>query len=783
MTINFCKKMLKFNPFNSNQNLSQMTGPSQMTIFKRSILLPITFLVSTLVLNGCSKKEELRVTLPQQLIKKHDLALGSSVTIEPEGKQDFSVKDTPRPPIPAFQQKISSDEPTNLKGQSTDLSLNQVPLPSFIKIIFGDHLNVTFDIAPDIMARSDLITLRTGEKKTPKQLFSLARQVLASYGVSIKVENDLYRFVDNKAMEGQIPLILRTRSSIDTPEDLRPIFQVIDVYSIDKKEIKKNLDMAFPNKASAISLDESGNAIIAFGTQDTIRGITEAVRMFDRPAFAGRKSVRVNLSHLTADKITEKLIDILQTEGYFVSDDPSKKTGITILPVASLNALLIFAADTTIVSHVISWIKELDISTQRNPEGNYYYVKILNTEAKEIAEVINQALAKQSLSTLANSSRNRRPTKNQPGKPPIRPQASNRLGGKIVADEDRNGLIFYGTAEEFAQVKPLIDQMDTAPRQVLIEVVIAEFNLGNSEDISFEGWMSKAIENASPQGFSKNLLFSRAQNFIGDNGFGVANTTAAGAATAHKGFNFTVVDNNNQKRFIANMLATSDRSTILSNPRLMTRSGAEAKFDVGKNVPTLKTRGTQNKANVQTDSVLVQDIEYKKAGVILKITPTVRAGRRVDIDISQEVSDILTEVTGAIESPTFSETVVETKLSLSDGATILLAGFIKDTNSHNDQGIPFLKDLPGVGRLFRSNTEKDEKREIILMVTPYIVDNDQEASDVTNAFKKRLNWLDSDLPAEPTRPHPVAMPVQPVLEQPVISYPVVSYPVVIKPME
>ncbi|MDP1975453.1 MAG: hypothetical protein Q8K37_05725, partial [Alphaproteobacteria bacterium] len=363
MTINFYKKILKFNPVNSFTHSSKVTGPSQMTISKRSVLLPITFLVATLVLNGCTQKDELRLMLPKKLVQKHELALGSSVTIEPEGKQDFSVKDTPRPPIPAFHQTVTSDEPTNLKGGPFEITASGYPLPSFINYIFGELLNVTFDIAPEIMARSDLITLRTGEKKTPKQLFSLARQVLAPYGVAIKVENNLYRFVSDKGMEGQVPLILRTRSSVDTPEDLRPIFQVIDVHSIDKKEIQKNLNMAFPNKASAISLDESGNAIIAFGTQDTIRGITEAVRMFDRPAFAGRKSVRVNLSHLTADKITEKLIDILQTEGYFVSDDPSKKTGITILPVASLNSLLVFAADTTIVSHVISWIKELDIST------------------------------------------------------------------------------------------------------------------------------------------------------------------------------------------------------------------------------------------------------------------------------------------------------------------------------------------------------------------------------------------------------------------------------------
>lgn len=692
--------------------------------------------LTSLFLVSCAQKDDVRVATPEKLVEKSPHSMGSNIKIQPDENQTFSVTDTPRPPVPDFRQNLSGDEPTHLKGEATDVSLNQVPLPSFIKVIFGDYLKVDFDVAPDVASRPDLITFRTAEKKSPKQLFLLARQVLGSYGVMIKNENGFYRFLGDKAMEGQVPLILRTRSTIDTPEDLRPIFQVIDVYSIDKKEMKKNLDMAFPNKASSISVDESGNAIIAFGTQDTIRGITEAVRMFDRPAFAGRKSVRVNLSYLTADNITGKLIDILQTEGYFVSDDPTKKTGITILPIASLNALLIFAADSTIVSHVISWIKELDVSTQRNPEGNYYYVLVRNTEAREIAEVINQALAKQSLSSLAQGSRRRPPAKNQPGKPPVRPNPSNRLGGKIVADEDRNALIFYGTAEEFSQVKPLIDQMDVPPRQVLIEVTIADFLMGDAEKTSFEGFLTKSLESVNPAGFSKQLIFSRVSSVFDQ----VPPPQGTGAGST--GFNFTVIDNNNQKRAIANLLSTSTKTVILSNPRLMTRSGAEAKFEVVDSVPILKTRNTSNKTNVQDNTLLVQDVDYKDAGVTLTITPVVRAGRRVDIDVKQEVSTPSKNSVSTIDSPQFSKTEVSTKLSLSDGSSILMAGYIRDGISKANNGIPFLKDLPAIGRLFRADDNSNQKREMILMITPYIVDTDQEASDVTQAFKNRLNWLD-----------------------------------------
>lgn len=698
------------------------------------------FLAIALILPGCKPPQKHMVELPNALVSKKEGSMGSGVLLGDESRQEFSARDMPYTPLPIVQQGEKVVDP-DLQGSLLDLSLTQIPLPSFIKIVFGDNLRLNIDIAPDVSTKSELITLRTAEQKTPKEVYSLAKQVLAAHGVEIKVQDNLYRFVSDKNLEVKMPLILRTRSTVDVPVDLRPVFQIVDIASLDKNDMKKYLDQAFPGQGGGVTPAEDSNALIIYGTQDVVKGMVEAIRMFDRPAFAGRKAVRINLKYLTAENLSGRLMDIMQTEGYFISDDPGKKSAITILPITSLNSLLVFAADSTLVSHVIAWIKELDVPTLTDPNGNFYYIAIRNTEAREIGDVINQVLAKTSLSRLASASRapSRRSSASKSKSASSRSRnaasrSSASRGGKLVVDEERNGLIFNGTAEEFAQIKPLVDQMDVPARQVLIEVTVAEFRLNNEDQRGFEGFIQDAVHSAHPFGKGK-LFYSRATDFF--------NSSATPPAALAGGFNFTVIDNNNVKRAVAHLLSTSSRTTILSSPKLLTRSGGEAKFMVGSRVPILKSRSNERTGNVQNSGTtpLVQDVAYEKAGIVLEMIPTVRAGRRVDIDISQEISSVVAAVTGGIESPSFDETKVETKLSLSDGATVLLAGFIKDQKVTIRNGIPVLKDIPAIGALFRTDNDTKEKREIILMITPYIIDTDQEAHDITEAFKNQLCWI------------------------------------------
>jgi general secretion pathway protein D len=131
--------------------------------------------------------------------------------------------------------------------------------------------------------------------------------------------------------------------------------------------------------------------------------------------------------------------------------------------------------------------------------------------------------------------------------------------------------------------------------------------------------------------------------------------------------------------------------------------------------------------------------------MILKVRPVINSGNRIDLDISQEVSDVKEIVAGGIASPTIGIRKVDTKLTLRDGSTVMLAGLISNNNSSSDSGVPFLKDIPLFGNLFKSQSVGRGKTELIILITPYIINDDFEAESITNAFQSSLGDWARDL--------------------------------------
>jgi len=124
----------------------------------------------------------------------------------------------------------------------------------------------------------------------------------------------------------------------------------------------------------------------------------------------------------------------------------------------------------------------------------------------------------------------------------------------------------------------------------------------------------------------------------------------------------------------------------------------------------------------------------------------------VDLDISQEVSAAQSTNTGVNTSPTFSTRKVQTKLSLKNGATVLLGGLIANNQSQGNAGIPLLKDIPLLGHLFRTDTEKSDRTELIVLITPYIIADDNDAEAVTTAFRSQLGEWAQQPPIQTTGP-------------------------------
>ncbi|MGM0681140.1 MAG: type II secretion system protein GspD, partial [Thermodesulfobacteriota bacterium] len=164
-----------------------------------------------------------------------------------------------------------------------------------------------------------------------------------------------------------------------------------------------------------------------------------------------------------------------------------------------------------------------------------------------------------------------------------------------------------------------------------------------------------------------------------------------------------------------------------------------ATINVGKEVPIVTTE-TQNEA-ADDVSTVDKTVQYKDTGVILEVTPQINYNGIILLDIKQNVSDALENTSSGIDSPEISQRELNTKLAVKDGQTILMGGLIDQGDSEIASGIPFLMDLPGIGYLFKYKKEVQEKTELLVMITPYVIETEEVLDQYIGEFKKKMKVL------------------------------------------
>ena len=184
-----------------------------------------------------------------------------------------------------------------------------------------------------------------------------------------------------------------------------------------------------------------------------------------------------------------------------------------------------------------------------------------------------------------------------------------------------------------------------------------------------------------------------------------------------------------------NALATDSRVNILLTPRLLARSGTEAQIKVGNEVPVITSQSNSPLTTGGTTSILNQ-VSYRTTGTTLKVKPTVHSGDRIDLEVSQEVSEAQSNDVSNVSSPLIFSRSISTKLSIKDGVTVLLGGLIQENRSSSGSKVPWVGDLPGIGNLFKNRSAATTKTELLIFITPYIVRSSEDAEKITGQFEK-----------------------------------------------
>ncbi len=298
---------------------------------------------------------------------------------------------------------------------------------------------------------------------------------------------------------------------------------------------------------------------------------------------------------------------------------------------------------------------------------------------------------------------------------------------RILASTRNNALLIYGTEAEYQQVYSVLRRIDIRAPQVLIEATIAEVTLNDQLQLG-----TKAYFKTKWGSISLNDKISASAGV-----FSIRQASPSFAIEALQGV--TTVK-------------------ILSAPQLMVMDNEKARLQVGSTVP-IQTQAVQSTAT--GSAPVINSIDYRDTGVVLEITPRVAAGGLVTLDLQQIVSSVAPTTSSTINSPTFDERRVKSRVAAENGDTIAIAGLIRSQDTEKSSGVPVISRIPFVGGLFGSNSAGQDRTELLVLITPHVVNDGNDARNLTAALRNRLGpsfaaetIRPSDLPAAnrgPTR--------------------------------
>lgn len=684
------------------------------------------------IIASCSSGKNL--AFPEKL-KSVPTSTPASVDVPPADKTDTILQRFSQVPAP-------TQGPASLKSlensvlfppketPSISLSIDGMSLPAFINEVFANQLKLGFQMAPEVANKEDLVTLRITEPRNRQDIFQVARDVLANYGIQIMQEGDLLRFVLSGSQGAMVepPLIVTGTALPSVPSTHRPIFLIRSLNVISSADAYSMLNLIFEGQNLKVQRDNARNAVTLRGTPDIIQSAAEALNVLDRPKMKGRNGLRIDPLFVDAESLSKRLIATMAAQGFDIGGPDNT---ITLIPVKELNALFVFAPDQTAINMVRNWTEQLDkVAQQSSTNEGYYWYQVRNIGAGQLADTLNAITS----GTTASSDSNAR---SQEEKLPSststsaatskgasqRNQTAPQTKGSFVVDTSRNMLLFHGEANRWQELAPLIRELDNPPSQVLVEVVVAEVSRTDELSLGTEwNWANSGIA-------------------------GLADGVAAAAgslgrqtiATNADGFAWTSLNSSGSTKLALNALASTRNMNVLQTPKLLVRSGETATVSVAEEIQIPSGTVSTGQSEGGTSVPLTQ-FRTRSTGIILTVKPTVFSDGRIDLVVSQEVSNV---ARGSGSATVVKSRNIDTSLILNDGGSVLLAGLIDKKRDNSNSRVPLLGSIPILGHLFKADDRSTATTELIVLIIPYLIKDHKQAEALTQSFKQQIHIEDS----------------------------------------
>jgi general secretion pathway protein D len=606
------------------------------------------------------------------------------------------------------------------------LNFDNADLYEVVRTI-GEILQLNYIVDPNIRGR---VTINTAGRLSRDELFPVFFQILEANGLTAVKEGNLYKIIRMKeSPQFPLPTRMGEEGPVSAPGE-RMVIQIIPLRFISSQEMTRLLT-PFVTAGGTIVSHVDSNTLLIVDKASNIEKILRLTDVFDIDLFRNVGHRFYRLQHVNAEEAGQSVNEII------ASYAGTAKEEFRLIPLKRINSLLLISKQPNIFSIVQSFVQELDVPVLDDQPRIYVY-SVKNGVSAELATLLNSIFSKAPAEKregetarepeqpghrsppelFPETPRRDRPVSTVPGER-IPAEGSGTLSGdiKITPDETRNSLIIEATPRDYRNIEMILSSIDVLPRQVLIEVTIAEIALDSTNELGIE-WR-----------------FDRGADFVSGLQSGATLTAAAGL-----NFSYAILDEAKRWMATVNALARKGKVNILSSPSVLASDSKEARIDISTEVPVATSVFTFT--GTTTDSLLETTIQYRNTGVILSVTPHINEFGLVSMDVNQEVSEQAGLVNvGVLEQrPSFFKRSVNTTLTVKNGQTIVIGGLIRETKSDRYDGIPCVGDVPVLSYLFGKRSQEGNKTELIIFITPKVIASLEDVDIVSEEFRNRIGY-------------------------------------------
>jgi general secretion pathway protein D len=630
-------------------------------------------------------------------------------------------------------------------GSAVVFNFDNADLYEVIRVM-GEILKISYIIDPRVKG---VVNIHTSGQIAAEEAFPIFQSILRLNGATAVKKDGAYEIVP--LTEAKKLPISPTMREPGKPSEEKYTIEIISLKYIPVTEVSKIIKPFLSDGADIVE-HPPHNILILGDLASNVRKSLDIINLFDMDIFSG---LRVRIYPIVNADVSEVAKEMERIFSSFeVSTKSGRGVGITFTPITRINSLLVVSSIPEIFEKVEGWLRELDKIPGEGSKLSVFVYYVQNAKAKDLAEVLKEIYgkvkekkpgeAKERGAVPAEAPARGMRAASTPAAPVVaaKEEAAGVPEGEIniVVDETTNALIIKAFQRDYTSIVETIKKLDIYPKQVLIEVLLAEITLNDSNNFGIE-WARFLSSN--PPNAQEVLLQSRPP------------TDPFSQALSAANIRYSIVELGGRVAAAISAAASTNRLNVVSSPHIIASNNKEAKIQIGKSQPILTSTysyGTTTGTTTPSTGVIEGTIEYKDIGVILTVTPRISDGGLITLEIQVEKSDVSLSALGSLPNvPVFDKKTAKTILSVLQGQMIIIGGLIEDSKTRNKSGVPLLHKIPILGALFGTQTYSNDKTELLLLMIPHIITDHIQSKTVTDEFRDKVEGLKKELEKERTK--------------------------------